>query len=259
MPDQGEPGSSQAFLESEAVEVPVGTTALLDPDTDTLAVRADSSLHEWLKWFEWDFQYSAPKVLQWRLDIIEAASADLLATMDKRDPLDAMACREQLLRTGKVVTTLRGNGKPGNLQHVLSGGSTEVTTAYSLTGQALSPSRSEPLSTGTSFKMDPVTSEDSMFVDITYQLRHCSRPVQSHLESILTGTPQGNRVSWTDVPVAESSSAILMNAGATQVLGTWKVADNSQTSQAAFFTCGLPPSATTHQPPSPDAASASRS
>ena len=230
----------EKFLKSEGIEVPKDATALLDIASDTLVVRADSSVHEWLKWFEWDFQYAAPRTTQWRLDIVEAPSADLQTALANRDPLDAAACREKLLRTGKLVTTLRGNGKPGNPQHISSGGSVEIATAYSLKGSIPAPSRTEPLSTGTSFKFDPVFSQDSLFVDITYQLRHCFGPVHPRLESVMTGAPQGNTLSWTDVPVAEVSSAILMNVGATQILGTWKVADNPKASQAAFLQVDYP-------------------
>jgi hypothetical protein len=233
--------SISSFLASQGITLPPGSLAAYDPTSGTLAIRTHLRVHEMLDDLDHEIGRSLPRVVQWRLDIVEAAKPDVLAGTIAKMPKDATALRLALLAKGKLAATLSGEMKSGDRTSTTLGGTREVIVGYQLDAKGQAQAITEPVHQGTRLELDVVDNFHLSLLDLNFSLDHHYGPTLQHLDP--KGPAEGDRqLTWESTPRVNLSTATTVAQSSTSLMGVWGlrgIEDKLRASgmmQAAFLT-----------------------
>lgn len=229
------------YLLTQEMPLPPGSLACYDPGNDAFSLRATDEVHEMIEPLFNAYINSLPKHLSWRLEIVEAESADVRAAVKQcQGRTEHGSVLSQLTAKGAIITTMHGEAKGGKVSTVHQGGGFNSPKGYVIP-DANSPVQpdNEYLRSGVLLELDPVIGEGNS-ISLNCRLQYWPTPPKARLAQITAGSAPKVEVEWLDLPAFTTKFGSTIQDGGTRLLGTWDLdtlADPTKAgrSQAAFL------------------------
>lgn len=230
------------FFKKQGVFLPEGSLAVLDVEHEVLAVRTTGELHGQLSLMEESYRNNLPKMLAFRVDVLEAETAEVSKVMndaassaDHGPLLDRLEAQVAAGR-GKMLSTTRADTKSGqrvtinNATHWLFGTESEINEKGS-SGTSARESRQ----VGTIVELDPVLGSDGRTIDVNYSLEYHLAPPTVRQSPVAFMDNKRVEMPVVDFHVAEATSSLAMVDGQCRLLGVWHPADVAAGTQVVGF------------------------
>lgn len=229
-----------AYILRCGLELPPGSLTSYDPATGTLCLRTTNAVHGLIEAFSDSSVREAPKHLSWRLEMVEAASADVRAMVKQcQGRVDHGRQLDELLAKGVAITTMRGETKGGMQMTAHQGGSFGRPKRYSVNTNGQVQADSDLANSGVHIFLDPVIGEDGS-TDINCFLQYWPTAPRMRLAQLTAGSAPKVEAEWLDLPAFTTKFATTFQNGETRLIGVWDLEiledpAKAGRSQAAFF------------------------
>ncbi|MBX7208424.1 MAG: hypothetical protein K1X78_08950 [Verrucomicrobiaceae bacterium] len=233
------------YFAQHGVTLPKGSLACYDPATGTLALRAMNVVHEIVAPLAGSLEGALPMNLSWSLDILETKSASARAAMKQATGIDDHAgAYDRLLPQSKIVVSMRGEMKSGQITKAAQSARTDDPVEYSLDDKNRVAPVLEENGTGTEVELDPTIGVDGKTVDLNIALTHRHASGKTRWEPLTTASPEKLEARWVDRPLAVVRTSLTLTSGSTKLLGAWAldgdtVPEHADAVRVAFLRAGI--------------------
>jgi len=253
MPPPGaSPAEQEAFLKSShevvteyfrqhEVPLPSGSLACYDPASGTLSLRTMNVVHEMVDALSAAYVAGVVKHLSWRLEIVEAASADVrVATQQCQGRSEHRQQLDHLTSKGEIITTMHGEARGGQQSKARQGSGFNSPVHYVTNASGQVQPESEWTHTGVLLELDPVIREASDLIDLDLLFQYCPTAPKPRLAQLTAGSAPKIEVEWLDLPTFTTKVSTTFRSGETRLLGVWNLEPlgdpaKAGQSQAAFL------------------------
>lgn len=228
------------YLAIQGVPLPPGSLACYDPNSRTLSLRAMNAVQEMAESLSATLTSQATKHLAWRLEIIEAPSADVRALVSQcRGQVEHGKLLDALTTKGTVITMMRGETKGGQQVSARQGSRFSRPTEYATGTSGHVETAAEDAFSGLLFELDPVIGDNGS-IDISCSFQYWPTAPKARLAQLTAGSSPKVEAEWLDVPAFTSKFSSTYWSGQTRLIGVWDLealADPAKAGrcQAAFL------------------------
>ncbi len=228
------------YLATQEVLLPPGSLACYDADSETLGLRTTNAVHDMVEVLSDSYLHHATKHLSWRLEIIEAPSADVRAMVAQcQGQVEHGKLLDALTAKGTVITTMRGETKGGQQVSTRQGSRFSRPTEYATGSSGHVETAAEDAFSGLLFELDPVIGENGL-IDINCSFQYWPTAPKARLAQLTAGSSPKVEAEWLDVPAFTTKFGSSFWSGQTRLIGVWDLealADPAKVgrSQAAFL------------------------
>lgn len=250
-PTDASPEEQEAFLKSShevlkeylavhEVPLPSGSLACYDPASDTLSLRTTNATHEMMHALSRSAVDQVPKHLSWRLEIVEAPSADVRAALQQcRGRTEHGKLLDALTSKGTVITMMRGETKGGQQVSARQGSRFRRPTEYATGSSGHVETATEDAFSGLLLELEPVIGDNGS-IDLNCSFQYWPAAPKSRLAQLTAGSSPKVEAEWLDFPAFTSNFSSTLWSGQTRLIGVWdleNLADPAKAgrSQAAFL------------------------
>lgn len=228
------------YLFLQEVELPHGSLTCYDSASDTFSLRATNEVHEIVEPLFNAYMRNLPKHLSWRLEIVEAPSADMRAAVKLcQGRIEHGRQLDELITKGRIITTMHGEAKRGQAFTTRQGMGFSRPVGYSTDTNGRIQPDNEWANSGVQIELDPLIGEGNS-ISLNCQLQYWPTAPKARLAQITAGSASKVEVEWLDLPAFTTKFGSTIQNGGTRLLGTWNLdtlADPAKAgrSQAAFL------------------------
>lgn len=250
-PTDASPQDQEAFLKSShevlkeylaahEVPPPSGSLACYDPASDTLSLRTTNATHEMMQALSRSAVDQVPKHLSWRMEIVEAASADVRAVLQQcRGRTEHGKQLDELTAKGVSITTMRGECNGGQQTTARQGSGFNQPVSYFTNASGQVQPETECAYSGLQLELDPVIGEGGT-LDINCLFQYWPTSPKARLALLTAGSAPKVEAEWLDLPAFTTKFSSTYQSGETRLLGVWDLVTlgdpaKAGRSQAAFL------------------------
>lgn len=230
------------YLAIQGAPLAPGSLACYDPATYTLSLRAMNAVQDMVESLSSTLTSQASKHVSWRLEVVEAPSADVRAMVaqcqgkvEHGKQLDAITSK------GSSIITMRGETKGGQQISSRQGSSFNRPTEYATGASGHVESSIAEAYSGVNFELDSVIGDNGS-LDINCLFQYWPSPPKPRLATLSAGSAPKTEAEWLDLTACSAKFSSTYRSGQTRLLGVWDMetlalADPAKAgrSQAAFL------------------------
>lgn len=209
------------YLAIQGAPLAPGSLACYDPATYTLSLRAMNAVQEMVESLSATLTEQASKHVAWRLEVIDAPSADVRAMVaecqgktDHGKQLDALTAK------GAVITTMRGETKGGQQMTTQQGSRFSRPSEYATNTAGHVESAVDEAYSGLTFELDPVIG-NSKDLDINCSFEFWPSQPKPRLAQLTAGSAPKVEAEWLDIPACTARYSSTLMTGQTRLIGVW--------------------------------------
>lgn len=228
------------YLATQEVLLPPGSLACYDAVSGTLSLRTTNAVHDMVQALFNAYVQEVPKTFSWRLEIVEAASADVRAALQQcRGHTEHGKQLNNLTATGVIITTMRGEAKGGQPTTARQGSGFNRPVSYFTNASGQVQPETGYAYTGLQLELDPVIGGGGT-IDINCSFQYWPTAPKARLAQLTAGSAPKVEAEWLDLPSFTTKFSSTFQSGETRLLGVWDLdtlGDPAKAgrSQAAFL------------------------
>lgn len=230
----------KTYLATQEVRLPPGSLACYDPASETLSLRTTNAVHDIVKGLSDSQVHGVTKHLSWRLEIVEAPSAEVRAALQQcRGRTEHGKQLDALTAKGVIITTMRGEAKGGQQSTARQGSGFNRPVSYFTNASGQVQPETEYAYSGVQLELDPVIGEGGS-IDINCSFQYWPTAPKVRLAQLTAGSAPKVEAEWLDLPAFTTKFSSTYQSGETRLLGVWDLetlGDPAKVgrSQAAFL------------------------
>lgn len=228
------------YLATQGMPLPPGSLACYDANSGTLSLRTTNAVHDMMRALSNAYVQEVPKHLSWRLEIVEAPSADVRSALQQcRGRTEHGKQLDELTARGVIITTMRGEAKGGQQTTARQGSGFNRPVSYFTNTSGQVQPETEYAYTGVQLELDPVIGEGGS-IDINCFFQYWPTAPKARLAQLTAGSAPKVEAEWLDLPAFTTKFSSTYQSGETRLLGVWDLdtlGDPAKAgrSQAAFL------------------------
>ncbi len=228
------------YLATQEVPLPPGSLACYDAASETLSLRTTNAVHDMMRALSNAYVQEVPKHLSWRLEIVEAPSADVRSALQQcRGRTEHGKQLDELTAKGVIITTMRGECNGGQQTTARQGSGFNRPVSYFTDASGQVQPETEYAYSGVRLELDPVIGEGGS-ISINCSFQYWPTAPKARLAQLTAGSAPKVEAEWLDLPAFTTEFGSTYQSGETRLLGVWDLdtlGDPAKAgrSQAAFF------------------------